>query len=138
MKVLDQRIMTNQEVYLAVTKEIADQNAQEEDWGIQAQSWLDFLSQQGLAAGQIAGQTNTDVIAQMLEELNEGFPQLTKMDKFNLVNLPEAEAIIGQSAESATLCDICLAVPSVKETLTWDDVVNLCEVVAKYKRVSSN
>ena len=90
-----------------------------------------------MAAGEIAGNADTDSTADMIKDLNDNFPKLTKHEKFNLVNLPEEEAHAGQSKQSATLCDICLAVPSVKETLPWEEVVELCDLVFQYKRVIS-
>ena len=72
----------------------------------------------------------------MIKELNSNFQnKLTKHEKFNLVNLPEELVHANQKVEQATLHDICLAVPSVKETLTWQEVVKLCGIVYRYKRV---
>jgi hypothetical protein len=35
----------------------------------------------------------------------------------------------------ATLCDICLAVPRIKEGFTKDQVMLLAHIVSKFKRV---
>jgi len=71
----------------------------------------------------------------MLSEL-ASFPQLTKQDKFNLVNLGEV-SIVGtrESAESTTLCDICLVVPSIRDWTIESEVTRLCQLVYRYKRV---
>lgn len=71
----------------------------------------------------------------MLSEL-ASFPQLTKLEKFNLVNLGEV-TIVGarETAESTTLCDICLVVPSIRDWTIESEVSRLCQLVYRYKRV---
>ena len=60
----------------------------------------------------------------MLMEL-ASFP-LTKQEKLNLVNLPEVSTPRGSSVEGATLCDICLAVGSLREWTQQAEVTRLC------------
>ena len=79
---------------------------------------MTYLSEMGLAGGTIAGSEGIQAVREMLAELAT-FPQLTKIEKFNLVNLPEVEIDVSKqsSVEGATLCDICLAVPGVR---SWE------------------
>ena len=90
----------------------------------------------GLAGGQLAGTENTETIRAMLVEL-QSFPDLTKQEKFNLVNLPEVQINdeTRSTPQSATLCDICLAVPGVRDWTDQAEVSRLCEVVYQFKRV---
>mmetsp|Transcript_17938 Transcript_17938/g.24093 ORF Transcript_17938/g.24093 Transcript_17938/m.24093 type:complete len:131 (+) Transcript_17938:45-437(+) len=129
--------MTNQEAYLAINaeKQKAIRGA-DESLEVSLGTWTEHLEQMGLAGGQIAGKVGTDKLRQMLAEL-ESFSALTKQEKFNLVNLPEAETARGGSFERATLCDICLAVPSLREWTEQAEVGRLCQIVYKYKRVPS-
>ena len=75
--------------------------------------WTDYLQSMGLAGGQIAGTTGTEKLHAMLMELSS-FPVLTKQEKFNLVNLAEVK-VTNSNVEGATLCDICLVVPTMSE-----------------------
>ena len=61
----------------------------------------------------------------MLEELGS-FPVLTEQERFNLVNLPEVEVAAGSNAEGATLCDICLVVPGLRDWIDQSEVQRLC------------
>ena len=70
----------------------------------------------------------------MLNELST-FALLTKQEKFNLVNLPEVAILSSSNAEAATLCDVCLTVPSIREWTDAGEVRRLCQLVFNYKRV---
>ena len=83
----------------------------------------------------MTGSADTETVRAMLGELCT-FPALTKQDKLNLVNLPEITLSVSTSTpESATLCDICLVAPSIREWNSQDEVSRLCKVVYQYKRV---
>ena len=129
--------MTNQETYLALGIEKAQPQADDELKNSLTQ-WTEYLEKTGLAGGQITGSIDTTVIAQMLGEL-ASFPSLTKQEKFALVNLPEITVDPARSTpQSATLCDICLVVPTIREWAQSSEVTRLCETVYRFKRVLSN
>lgn len=71
----------------------------------------------------------------MLHALTQTFgTDLSQPEKMSLLNLPllvtsETDPI------KATLCDICLAVPRIKEGFTKDQVMLLAHIVSKFKRV---
>jgi len=60
----------------------------------------------------------------MLHALSQNFSvsDLTTSEKFNLVNLPLLSVQRGTSPIESTLCDICLAVPRVKEAFSHEQV----------------
>ena len=68
----------------------------------------------------------------MLQELAP-FAALTRVDKFNLVNLP-VQVVKKSTGAQHCILDICLAVPSVRDTFQRDEVEALAKVVMKYKR----
>lgn len=68
----------------------------------------------------------------MLQDLAT-FANLTKVEKFNLVNLPVQSVKKGTGVEHCIL-DICLALPSVRDTFEKQEVERLAGVVFKYKR----
>jgi hypothetical protein len=68
----------------------------------------------------------------MIQDL-AAFEKLTKVDKFNLVNLPVQSVKRGTSFEHCIL-DICLALPTVRDTFQKEEVERLAVVVFKHKR----
>ena len=146
MRVVEKRLMTNQEAFLQLSQErsaAASRNAEESQSELEQslEQWLQYLQAAGLAGGQVTGTEGTESIRAMLGEL-ASFPALTRQEKFNLVNLPEVtiDAAKGSSAsaDTAALCDICLVVPAIRDWNESSEVTRLCQIVYRYKRVHNN
>ena len=86
MRVIEKRIVTNQEAYLQM-KQAAESPAVSEDQQANLNQWIEYLTETGLAGGAYNGQ-DTEALRSMLQELGS-FATLSKQEKFNLVNLPE-------------------------------------------------
>ena len=136
MRVLERRVMTNQEAFLALN-EAKDQArlGHDEHLETSVNQWAEYLQQMGLAGGSLAGSHNTEHIRAMLTDL-ASFPALTKMEKLGLVNLAEVDlnADSNVSVEGATLCDICLVVPALRDWPSQAEISRLCQVIYDYKR----
>lgn len=136
MRVLERRVMTNQEAFLALN-EAKDQArlGHDEPLETSVSQWAHYLEQMGLAGGSLAGSEDTQHIKAMLTDL-ASFPSLTKMEKLGLVNLAEVNlnADSNVSVEGATLCDICLVVPGLRDWPSQAEISRLCQVIYDYKR----
>ena len=79
MRVLDKRLVTNQEAYLFLDAEKRDRQSSPP---ASFTDWQDYLTYTGLASA-----TNIEQTRDLLDQLCT-FQGLSKQDKFNLVNLP--------------------------------------------------
>jgi hypothetical protein len=87
--------------------------------------WHDALQTQG----------HNQPVEPFLAALDEHFgSDLTKAEKINLINLPIITASSSVPLE-ATLCDICLAVPRIKEGFQKEKVQLLATIVFQFKRI---
>lgn len=121
----DKRPMANHEVFVMIQDHIAAKEAEGCVADPSVTRWNDSLASSG----------HDRPVAAMLHAL-AGVGDLSQPEKMNLLNLPVVTTS-EKDPVKATLCDVCLAVPRIREGFTKEQVGLIAQIVFKHKRFAS-